>query len=356
MNNLKISISFVSTYFITIVLIWIVAFFFLTVFQVDETSTLSITKMQNLKNTLWSGMIAGVIWGSIFRIARYFRRFLYNYLLTVLLSIFVNISSAYLLIYSMYHMGDVFSMEGFPETFSQLLDLYNSQLFYAILAYFFIVGALIEIFHDIDRKFGKGVLIKFLLGRYYKPKEEERIFMFMDLKSSTYYAEKLGHFKYSRLIQDCFKDLTYSVKKNQAQIYQYIGDEVVLTWKMKDGLVEKRCVQLFIDFTETLERKKAYYYSEYGMLPIFKAGVHSGKVMVAEIGELKSEIAYHGDAINTAARIQGLCNTYDSRLLISLDLLTELKGYNGHMKQFKHLKQVVLKGKEIPIEIYTFNE
>jgi len=44
----------------------------------------------------------------------------------------------------------------------------------------------------------------------------------MDLKSSTYYAEQLGHFKYSRLIQDCFNDLSASVLKNKAQIYQFV--------------------------------------------------------------------------------------------------------------------------------------
>lgn len=95
------------------------------------------------------------------------------------------------------------------------------------------MGSLIEIFYEIDRKLGQGVLLKFLLGQYYQPKEEERVFLFMDLKSSTFYAEKLGHFKYSRLIQDCFKDISSAVVKNHAQIYQYVGDEVVLTWNLK---------------------------------------------------------------------------------------------------------------------------
>ncbi|MHC4457755.1 MAG: adenylate/guanylate cyclase domain-containing protein, partial [Planctomycetota bacterium] len=83
---------------------------------------------------------------------------------------------------------------------------------------------------QVSDKFGQGVLISFLLGKYHRPKEDDRIFMFMDLKSSTTYAEKLGHIKYSQFIQDCFFDITDVITKYDAKIYQYVGDEVVLSW------------------------------------------------------------------------------------------------------------------------------
>jgi len=35
--------------------------------------------------------------------------------------------------------------------------------------------------------------------------------------------------------------------------------------------------------------------------------------VVAEVGEIKTEIAYHGDTINTAARIQEQCNVLKQR-------------------------------------------
>ncbi|PKQ66122.1 hypothetical protein BZG01_12230 [Labilibaculum manganireducens] len=349
----RINSKSVGIYFLTIIPIWVLAFFFLMIFQVDETSHLSVYKVQNLINLLWFGIMAGIIWGTIFKLAKSLRNQIPTYLFTIIVSLLVNVSSAYLLVYCMYHMGDFFPIDNFPATFPQLLSLYQSKLFYAILAYFFIVGGLIEIFHEIDRKLGKGILVKFLLGRYYKPKEEQRIFLFMDLKSSTYYAEKLGHFKYSRLIQDCFKDISDAVRINYAQIYQYVGDEVVLTWKINDGIENLRCLQVFYDFLDILEKKKEYYQKTYGMIPIFKAGVHSGKVMVAEVGELKSEIAYHGDAINTASRIQGLCNSYESRLLISGDLLAELKKKKKKVDMYTSLGEVLLTGKKIPTELYS---
>ena len=73
-------------------------------------------------------------------------------------------------------------------------------------------------------KFGQGILLNFVMGN--------RIFLFMDLKDSTSIAEKLGHVKYSRLLQDCYYELTEVVTKHSAQICQYVGDEVVLSWKL----------------------------------------------------------------------------------------------------------------------------
>jgi len=69
---------------------------------------------------------------------------------------------------------------------------------------------------------------KFFRGRFNTPWEEERIFMFLDLQSSTEHAENLGHVEYSKMIQDCFNDLGIVVE-NEADIYQYIGDEAILT-------------------------------------------------------------------------------------------------------------------------------
>lgn len=61
---------------------------------------------------------------------------------------------------------------------------------------------------QVSEKLGQGVLVNYLLGKYHRPREEVRIFMFLDLKSSTTIAERLGHIRYSQLIQDCFYDLT----------------------------------------------------------------------------------------------------------------------------------------------------
>ena len=142
---------------------------------------------------------------------------------------FISLGSIYL-----------FSSELNKSMFSDdVLVLYQKQLLNARIlmqvVYWGIACMLALFILQVNEKFGQGVLINMLRGKYHLPKEEDRIFMFMDLKSSTSFAEKLGHIKYSQFLQDCFFDITDVVTKNDAKIYQYVGDEVVLSWGLKTG-------------------------------------------------------------------------------------------------------------------------
>ncbi|MEM9024611.1 MAG: adenylate/guanylate cyclase domain-containing protein, partial [Bacteroidota bacterium] len=173
------------------------------------------------------------------------------------------------------------------------------------------------------------------------------IFMFLDLQESTSIAEQLGHIRYSKLIQDCFSDLGV-VLESQAEIYQYVGDEAVLIWKHRDGVHHQQCLEAFYRFKQALISREAYYRQQYNCLPFFKAGVHGGLVTVTEVGRYKKEIAYHGDAVNTAARIQGQCNAFGEELLTSAELAASLE---GGPYSFRPLGQVPLKGKKQAVEI-----
>lgn len=203
---------------------------------------------------------------------------------------------------------------------------------------------------QVNEKFGQGVLFNFFTGKYHKPIFEDRVFMFMDLKSSTSIAEKLGHQKYSQLIQNCFYDLTDVVTKYDAEIYQYVGDEVVLSWKYHNEFDFEKCLNTFFSFKEKLEEQKDTYLSKFKSHPEFKAGIHYGKVTVAEVGEIKKELAFHGDAINTSSRIQTKCNELKKELLISDSVNQKI----SDREQFKisFVDNVLLKGKSHPLGLY----
>ena len=193
-----------------------------------------------------------------------------------------------------------------------------------------------------SNKFGRSVFFKLLIGAYSEPREENRIFMFLDLKGSTTIAEELGHYDYSRFIRDCLLDLDAVLLDHGAEVYQYVGDEAVLSWQHKRGVVEARCVALFFAFQDRLRARAEYYRTTYGHEPTFKAGVHGGRLIATEVGNIKKEIAYHGDVINTAARIQALCNKYDQRLIVSKTLFDAMptENYTPH-----ELGDLMLRGK-----------
>lgn len=226
--------------------------------------------------------------------------------------------------------------------------------FLTVMAPFAFVGNLLmSAFKQIDASFGPGVLPALLLGRYRRPVQERRVFMFMDLRSSTSYAERLGHQRYSSMIRDLFSAMDETVRRFDAEVYQYVGDEVVFTWNATVGTHDHRCLLFFLAIEDAILARRGHFEQEYGLLPEFKAGLHLGEVTTVEIGTIKREIAYHGDAINTAARIQGLCNGMGRTMLISDDVLAACGKLGDTPVQIEDLGSVQLRGKLAPTVLHA---
>ena len=199
--------------------------------------------------------------------------------------------------------------------------------------------------------FGYGVLPNFILGRYNKPKEERRIFMFLDIKSSTTITEKLGHIQYHNLLNDFFDDINDSIIFSKGEIYQYIGDEITVSWTMGNGIENENCLRCFFSITDKIQSNSTRYMERFGLIPDFKAGLHCGNITIGEVGVIKKEIVFTGDVLNTAARIEGLCNTYDVRLLVSRKLLDLLQIENRYTKNV--IAEIILRGKKTKNILYT---
>lgn len=219
--------------------------------------------------------------------------------------------------------------------------------------YVLIANIFFAILIEIIRLIGKNNFIKLLTGKFFNPQEEYRIFMFIDLNSSTTIAEKLGHLAYSNFIQDCFSDLDV-VHAYNAEIYQYVGDEAVLTWELSKMKSIIHSIDAFWAFHTKLLNESKYYFKKYGIVPEFKAGMSIGMVTVVEIGQFKKEIAYHGNTLNTAARVVALCHIYEEKLLITKKLYDEYAKVKSKYI-FKKVTETRLRGKQGITEIYSIN-
>lgn len=206
-------------------------------------------------------------------------------------------------------------------------------------------------YFEISENLGPGVLLNFFTGRYHKPVEENRIFMFLDMKSSTTIAEKLGHITYFNLLKDYYNTFSDPIIKNKGQVYQYIGDEIVVSWKFSTPQENKSCIDCFFDMKQSLHQRSAFFLNKYGIAPAFKAGIHYGNVTTGEIGALKKEIAFSGDVLNTTARIQAMCNQLKVDLLVSEVLLSNIALEEKYIS--KPLGDFELRGKEESTKICT---
>ena len=190
----------------------------------------------------------------------------------------------------------------------RITNAFSSQQTLIYIFYSIIVSIIFYYHRQVNKKIGQRLLINILLGRYHQPKEESRIFMFLDLTSATSIAEKLGAYKYSLFLKDFFYDIDDAINETKGTISQFVGDEVMVVWNVNDGVENNNCIRLFFLAKEKMNFSKDHYIEKYGIVPEFKAGIHYGKVIVAQVGGTKQEIAYHGDTVNTSARIRSECS------------------------------------------------
>ena len=240
----------------------------------------------------------------------------------------------------------------YGRTMKQLAVYLVSKEQLILVVYTLVIYGLLVLFLQINHLLGEGVLWKFIRGKYRRPREEERIFMFLDMKSSTTIAEQLGHVRFYTLLNELFCEISQPVLQTKAEIYQYVGDEVVLTWEVDHGLRNSNCLKIFFLFRERLQQNSERYFKKFGVKPEFKAGLHFGKVVSAQIGDLKQEIVYNGDVLNTTARIRSECNTYQRDCLVSGTLMNRLlRQTNGF--QWEKIDTVTLRGKETEVELFS---
>jgi adenylate cyclase len=206
------------------------------------------------------------------------------------------------------------------------------------------------IFLEVTDKYGPGMFWLMLSGEYHKPKIENRIFIFLDINESTSIAENLGHEKYFRMLRDFFNDITIPVLANDGEIYQYVGDEVVVTWP---NTPENKIKSLkFIRNTYyLLERLGKRYQKKYDHQPKFKAGVHAGEITAGFVGQIKRELIYSGDTMNTAARIRSMCNELNESFILSEDFMLDFSQPYGY--DISKIGTMELRGRSEPVKLFS---
>ncbi|MDW8848524.1 adenylate/guanylate cyclase domain-containing protein [Flavobacterium sp. MMLR14_040] len=210
---------------------------------------------------------------------------------------------------------------------------------------------LLILFLEISSLLSSRFFYNYFTGRYHRPMQEERIFMFVDVKSSTTMAEELGDILYSKLLQDLFNDFTDAILASRAEVYQYAGDEIILTWKTATGIKDQRCLYCFYLLKQSIEKKNEYYLKTYNRIPKFKAGMHIGNAVTTWVGKVKKEIVYHGDLLNTTSRIQCKCNDFNHDFVIS-EAIKEVLPKDLPVT-YAHQGEILLRGKAQPMKLYT---
>jgi adenylate cyclase len=215
--------------------------------------------------------------------------------------------------------------------------------------YWIVLFIITQLYLEVNNKYSPGVFIDVLRGKYLTPKVENRIVMFMDLKDSTTIAEKLGHQQYFLFIRDFINYVSTALIEYNGIIYQYVGDEVVVSWADNKKNI-KNSLNAVIESRKNIQKKSNSFKRRFGIIPEFRVGIHVGEVTVGEIGVIKKDLAMSGDTMNTTARIRSACNELNEKFIVSKDFVdkSDLTDW-----QAKSLGRVELKGKMSDIELFS---
>lgn len=231
------------------------------------------------------------------------------------------------------------------------LHMFADPMLYRALGFVFLVIAVLHVVSEVVRIIGGRILINFILGRYHCPVREERVFMFLDLAGSTALTERLGDVGVQTLITRFFFDITGPIVEFGGEIHRYVGDQVVVTWPMRNGAVVLQAIRCYFAIVEEVRKRAADYEKRFGVAPAFWVGLHGGPVVVSECGDVKQEIVFFGDTVNTTARIEQHCKVIDCPFLISGDLLARVDLPADLRAEGKGF--VRLRGREAQTELFT---
>jgi adenylate cyclase len=236
----------------------------------------------------------------------------------------------------------------FPKS---LHDFFATRKLFEFLGIALIISLVSNFMDELHRKLGRDAIYNLILGKYHRVKREEGLFLFIDLNHSTDIAEEMGELEFSHFLQDYFYDISEPIARYFGRVLQYVGDEIVVIWPLKRGLKFALCVRCFFAIQKQIRRYQEQYKKRYGRVPEFKAALHGGNVVVSEVGKYKSEIAYHGDVLNTTARILSKCHDLNSDFIIS-DFIVERVEMPKYLK-VDSMGSFQLKGKQQEVELYS---
>jgi adenylate cyclase len=311
----------------------------------------------SLLSAILSSLVIGILIGTIetrlvnsyFETRNFWQKIIYktglyvSLIIVLLLISFLVLSSSRLNV-SLFHSKAMESIFQFVNNFS----------FWSIMIFAGAITVFALFIAEVSDYLGGGVFNNFFTGKYHHPREEERIFMFLDMNSSTTIAEKLGHKEYFQLLKKYYSDLTEAIIYSGGEVYQYAGDEIIVSWDLKKGIANNNCIQCFFRINKKFQSTSDEYIRRFGLVPKYKAGFHFGKVTTGEIGVLKKEVFFTGDVLNTTARIQSTCKQYGTDMLVSEDLLAILNTKNTF--EIVPIGECELRGRNEKMNLFSMKE
>jgi class 3 adenylate cyclase len=178
----------------------------------------------------------------------------------------------------------------------------------------------------------------------------EMTFLFTDIADFTTMSEKIDSKDLARVLNAYFEGVTAVVLRHDGMLDKFIGDAVFAIFNAPVDLPDHaghavRCAMEIDEFCEKFRKEQNAAGIDLG---ITRIGVHTGTAVIGNFGS-SSRFNYtaQGDAVNTAARLEGLNKEFGTHICVSGTTKILCDGID-----FRPIGSVVLKGKVQSVEVW----
>ncbi len=192
---------------------------------------------------------------------------------------------------------------------------------------------------------GKKEIMEVQLGDCVRA--EQMSILFSDIRSFTSLSETMTPQQNFDFLNTYLKRMEPAITENNGVIDKYIGDAVMAIFPIDAD--DSVCAAI------GMQQKLAEFNvwrEQHNLIPIqIGIGVNTGDMMLGTIGaENRMEGTVISDAVNLAARLEGMTKMYSARILVSENTVNGLK--SPHEFDLRVADKVIVKGKSEPVTVW----
>jgi adenylate cyclase len=230
-----------------------------------------------------------------------------------------------------------------------------------LLAYTAVVGAM-RVIGAKQREFAQGALGKYLPrsiaseimrnpDRLSLHGEKRELFcVFSDLEGFTKLSHALKPETVAQLLNDYLDRLSAIVLEHGGTLDKFVGDAVVAFWGAPIAYPDdgERAVRAAYAMYRAGEDFRASVAADLPPVGKTRVGLHFGEAVVGNFGgDKRIQYTALGDAMNTAARLEGANKALDTTVLVSREAV-ERSGLDW----FRPMGTVTLRGRSTPVDVF----